>query len=204
LVCFFSSLEMKPQISQSISSISTRGISILEQAPCNLVLKLTIPLVDEERPQEAWCRPLKCLQLAATPTWAVWALGYGDVVIAKILPLPLLVLLIGGSLSLMLALWTQRKRRPPGHWLWSVPAFAASILWIDLIISEILAILFTYGVVFQLSDAVLGLTVLAWGNSVGDMVADLSMARHAPRMGFSACYGAPLLSTLLLLSSLFN
>lgn len=30
-----------------------------------------------------------------------------------------------------------------------------------------MAVLFTFGVVFQLSDAILGLTILAWGNSVG-------------------------------------
>ena len=38
-----------------------------------------------------------------------------------------------------------------------------------MIANEILAVLFTFGVVFQLSDAILGLTILAWGNSIGGM-----------------------------------
>jgi len=38
-----------------------------------------------------------------------------------------------------------------------------------MIANEILAVLFTFGVVFHLSDAILGLTILAWGNSIGGM-----------------------------------
>ena len=34
-----------------------------------------------------------------------------------------------------------------------------------------------YGVIFGLSDAILGLTILAWGNSIGDLVPDVSIAR---------------------------
>ena len=51
--------------------------------------------------------------------------------------------------------------------MFSLPAFLVVVVWIDLIASEIMAVLFTFGVVFQLSDAILGLTILAWGNSVG-------------------------------------
>ena len=39
-----------------------------------------------------------------------------------------------------------------------------------MIASEILAVLFAFGVVFQLSDAILGLTILAWGNCIGGML----------------------------------
>ena len=46
-------------------------------------------------------------------------------------------------------------------------AFAVAVIWIDFIATDIMAVLFTFGVVFQLSDAILGLTILAWGNSVG-------------------------------------
>merc|ERR1712210_293608 len=40
--------------------------------------------------------------------------------------------------------------------------------------------------------------VLAWGNSIGDMIADVAMAkRGGPRMGFSAAFGGPLFNMLL-------
>ena len=56
--------------------------------------------------------------------------------------------------------------------------------------NEVVTLLKAFGVVFGLSDVILGLTVLAWGNSIGDFISDTSVARSGmPRMGFSACFG---------------
>ena len=44
----------------------------------------------------------------------------------------------------------------------------------------------------------LGVTVLAIGNSVGDWVADTAVARQGkPAMGVSSCFGSPLLNDVL-------
>ena len=49
--------------------------------------------------------------------------------------------------------------------------------------------------------AILGLTVLAVGNSVGDWVADTAVARAGePGMGVASCFGSPLLNDVLGLS----
>ena len=51
------------------------------------------------------------------------------------------------------------------------------------------------------STAILGLTVLAIGNSVGDWVADTAVARAGkPGMGIASCFGSPLLNDVLGLS----
>ncbi len=48
---------------------------------------------------------------------------------------------------------------------------------------------------------ILGLTVLAIGNSVGDWVADTAVARAGkPGMGIASCFGSPLLNDVLGLS----
>ena len=50
-------------------------------------------------------------------------------------------------------------------------------------------------------SAILGLTVLAIGNSVGDWVADTAVARAGePGMGVASCFGSPLLNDVLGLS----
>ena len=76
--------------------------------------------------------------------------------------------------------------------------FVLSIGWIYLIANEIVSLLKAFGVHFGLSDAILGLTVLAWGNSIGDLITDVAISNQGyPRMGFSACYGGPLFNLLL-------
>lgn len=54
------------------------------------------------------------------------------------------------------------------------------------------------GVVLDLSSAVLGLTFLAWGNSIPDFIANNAMARQGyPRVGISAAYAGPTFNALI-------
>lgn len=56
----------------------------------------------------------------------------------------------------------------------------------------------TIGHIFGLSDAILGLTIFAMGNSLGDLVANITVARMGyPLMALSACFGGPMLNILL-------
>ena len=49
-----------------------------------------------------------------------------------------------------------------------------------------------------ISTSILGLTVLALGNSVGDLIADLAVAKAGQsRMAISTCFGSPLLNDIL-------
>jgi sodium/potassium/calcium exchanger 6 len=76
--------------------------------------------------------------------------------------------------------------------------FGVSIVWIYIIANELVSLLKAFGVMFGLTDAILGLTALAWGNSIGDLISDTAMAlRGQPRTGFSACFGGQLFNLLL-------
>ena len=67
-----------------------------------------------------------------------------------------------------------------------------------MIANELVSLLKAFGVILGLTDAILGLTALAWGNSIGDLIADTAMAlRGQPRTGFSACFGGQLFNLLL-------
>ncbi|KAJ1651279.1 Mitochondrial sodium/calcium exchanger protein [Dispira simplex] len=61
--------------------------------------------------------------------------------------------------------------------LLSITAFVLCILWIFATANELVALLQTVGYLMNISDRVLGSTVLAWGNSVGDLFANGAMAR---------------------------
>ncbi|KAJ1674325.1 hypothetical protein EV182_003511, partial [Spiromyces aspiralis] len=76
--------------------------------------------------------------------------------------------------------------------------FVAGLTWVCLIADEMVAVLKTFGVIFGLSEDILGLTVMGWGNSIGDLVANITMARIGyPRMAIAACFGGPMLNILL-------
>ncbi|EPQ29583.1 uncharacterized protein PFL1_02802 [Pseudozyma flocculosa PF-1] len=76
--------------------------------------------------------------------------------------------------------------------------FLVSVMWIMTIVDEVVSILQTVGLIVGISDAILGLTVFAVGNSLGDLVANVTIARLGhPVMAISACFAGPLLNLLL-------
>jgi len=103
-----------------------------------------------------------------------------------------LCMLIGLVLTIILFFTSKWDETPIYFPLYCIIAFGISMAWIYLIASELVAVLQAIGLILGISDVILGATVLAWGNSVGDLVADIVMARHgAPRMAIAACYGGP-------------
>lgn len=80
----------------------------------------------------------------------------------------------------------------------SLLGFLVAISWIATIATEVVSVLKTLGVIMNISDSLLGLTVFAVGNSLGDLVADITVARLGyPVMALSACFGGPMLNILL-------
>ena len=83
-------------------------------------------------------------------------------------------------------------------WTRVAVGFVVSILYIMTIVDEVVSILQTLGIILGLSDAILGLTVFAMGNSLGDLVANVTIAKMGhPVMAISACFAGPLLNLLL-------
>ncbi|KAJ5825791.1 Sodium/calcium exchanger membrane region [Penicillium riverlandense] len=92
------------------------------------------------------------------------------------------------------------RRKLPAAWrpFLSLLGFLVAISWIATIATEVVALLKTLGVILNISDSLLGLTIFAVGNSLGDLVADITVARLGyPVMALSACFGGPMLNILL-------
>ncbi|KAH8113151.1 Sodium/calcium exchanger protein-domain-containing protein [Phellopilus nigrolimitatus] len=75
--------------------------------------------------------------------------------------------------------------------------FFVAVVWIMAIADEVVNVLKTFGFIFGLSNTIIGLTVFAVGNSLADFVANISVTVFAPVMGFSTCFGGPILNILL-------
>ena len=72
-----------------------------------------------------------------------------------------------------------------------------SIAWIYATSNEIVSVVTMIGVVTGLSMELLGLTIMAWSNCIGDIVADIAVVKQGfPKMAMAAAIGGPLFSEL--------
>lgn len=61
--------------------------------------------------------------------------------------------------------------------------FIMAATWIDYIADHLVALLDFMGIVLRIPGSIMGLTILAWGNSVGDLTANITMARKGKYSG---------------------
>ncbi|KAH7930172.1 hypothetical protein BV22DRAFT_1191449 [Leucogyrophana mollusca] len=103
----------------------------------------------------------------------------------------------GVATGLLVLIFADGGAHPTARMARCSMGFLVAIVWIMAIADEVVNVLQTFGFIFGLSDAIIGLTIFAVGNSLADLVANMSVAVFAPIMGFSACFGGPMLNILL-------
>uniref|UniRef100_A0A914UTY7 Sodium/calcium exchanger membrane region domain-containing protein n=1 Tax=Plectus sambesii TaxID=2011161 RepID=A0A914UTY7_9BILA len=167
------------------------------KAPLILILKLTNPQAGNH-----WSKALAVIHCFTCPLFAVAAaqqLGlalFDSVPQLQLWMLSLIVSIIPAILVLVFTSFDQEPRffKPFS----SFAGFLMAVFWIHSLANEVVGVLQMVGVVSGLSHEVLGLTLLAWSNSLGDLVADIAVARRGfPKMGISAAFGGPLFNLLL-------
>lgn len=161
---------------------------------------VAMPKSDHSEPKQ-WNRWLVCLQLFTAPIFTVmitWA-NLDEEHDVRSLFWYILCSLLFSFICLLILLATTTPDHPPKYRsLFCFLGFAVAIAWISTIASEVVGVLKALGVILGISDAILGLTIFAVGNSLGDLVADTTIARLGfPVMALSACFGGPMLNTLL-------
>uniref|UniRef100_A0A182VK81 Sodium/calcium exchanger membrane region domain-containing protein n=1 Tax=Anopheles merus TaxID=30066 RepID=A0A182VK81_ANOME len=100
---------------------------------------------------------------------------------------------------MVVVFYTSRTDRcPTYHKSFTILSFLGCIQVIYIVAQEVVSVLETVGIVLKLSKSVLGLSLLAWGNSVGDLFSNVALARQGyGKMAFAACFGGPLLNLCL-------
>lgn len=187
-------------------------IYILE-LPLYLPRRLTIPVVSEER----WSKTYAVISVALAPILlaALCNTQREDLSSRGKLVTYMTAVLIGLILS-NLAYVTTNKCSPPKECLfpWLVGGFLMSVAWTYITAEELVGLLESYGSILGISPSILGLTVLAWGNSLNDLIANATMAvkggTDGAQIAISGCYAGPMFNTLvgvgtsLVLSSWFE
>ncbi|KAJ8414051.1 hypothetical protein AAFF_G00066490 [Aldrovandia affinis] len=168
--------------------------------PLEMLMLVTVPVVDPDKEDRNWKRPLNCLHLVTGPLVCVLTFcsgKYGLHYIQGEFPVWVLTLITGLFVSAIVFCTTTNEQPPRYHFVFSLLGFVVSAMWISAAASEVVSLLRTLGVVFSLSNTVLGLTLLAWGNSIGDCFSDITIARQGyPRMAISACFGGIIFNML--------
>uniref|UniRef100_A0A1I7UHE7 Na_Ca_ex domain-containing protein n=1 Tax=Caenorhabditis tropicalis TaxID=1561998 RepID=A0A1I7UHE7_9PELO len=157
--------------------------------------KLTIP--HNEQP---WSKPISLIHCLICPVFLLFCIQVCS--ISPFLHSPglwLYGLILSFLLLVIVSFFTQLHTEPQFYkGVTSYAGFLMSIAWIYLISSEVVNVATMLGVVSRVSHEVLGLTILAWSNSIGDLIADVSVAKQGyPRMAMAAAIGGQLFNLLI-------
>lgn len=160
--------------------------------------ELGLPTSTSPEPRD-WNRWLLSIQIFTAPMFIMfifWANSDDDD--DRQLIKPVLYVLLASLVTYAILIVTTTPDRPPKYrFLFCFVGFVVSIAWISTIANEVVGVLKAFGVILGISDAILGLTIFAVGNSLGDLVADITVAKLGyPVMALSACFGMLSLSKL--------
>ncbi|XP_057778187.1 cation/calcium exchanger 5-like [Salvia miltiorrhiza] len=175
-------------------------ISRIWEVPVSILLKLTVP----ETSPSKWSRFYQSANVALCPLALLYScksfmsLDHPIKFLLSNTQFPLWLVVFFGSSSLATLHYIVEKEAPKKEQISAVVvAFIMSVFWISTVAGELLNCLAALGMLLQLPSALLGLTVLAWGNSIGDLVADVAVAKAGqPAMAMAGCFAGPMFNML--------
>ncbi|CAD5214249.1 unnamed protein product [Bursaphelenchus xylophilus] len=165
------------------------------QFPWMILLTLSTPLA-----QPPWCKALTSLHVVVSPLFLLFAFQLFDSDIFGIqFPLWAMSLILSGILLAFVLLFTKVNQEPKYYKLIACCCgFVVSVGWVYVVAAEVVSAVQMLGVLSHLSPEILGVTILGWTNSIGDLVADSSLARQGySHMALAAAFGGPLFNLLI-------
>jgi sodium/potassium/calcium exchanger 6 len=165
------------------------------QAPIQVILSLIIPVVDYSEELHGWSKLLNMINVIILPQAALLSIHQSNTEILPYLPLWCVVLVISISLVVAIFVTTRNDCPPKWHIAFAAGSFAGSILVIYNVAKEVVSVMTAVGIISDMSDSFVGLSILAWGNSIGDAFSNIALARQGyQQMAFAACFGGPMFS----------
>ena len=95
---------------------------------------------------------------------------------------------------------THKTKAPSAKILcaFQLSSFFMSMIWIYILCEIIVDLLELFGIITGLPSSLLGITVLSWGNSLGDTMATISIAKSGfGEMAFTGCMAGPIFNLML-------
>jgi len=180
---------VKPEDPWKEMNILEKVIYILVDIPFDFLRRLTIPPSNEDK----WDRRFAVIFPPLSITCFFMMTGYIDFTGPP--PIAYWILIGVGCLFSLITFYTTKQQHAPKRFiiLFAFIAFLMSILWIWWTANILIDLLTFFGIIFDIKETFLGITVLAWGNSVGDMMANSAIARKGfAKMAMTGCIAGPL------------
>lgn len=176
----------------------------LFQAPIIFILTITIPVYDPSEEENADSKKDKAVDLAKSGWLQLVHCFMCPIFISTIfwdntyfIPIISLAAVIGMTLFAICFYLMIYKNKSNDPLLSNLLGFLCSLCWVYQIANEVVGLLKSAGIILNLSEAVLGITVFAFGNSLGDLISDITFAKLGfPIMALGACFGGPMLNIL--------
>jgi sodium/potassium/calcium exchanger 6 len=190
-------------VQEELSPIGLGSHDLLSATPDHLSeVSVAPPDIPAAQEPNHWNRWLVLTQLYLSPLFCMFSFYVQSPTEEPLswLILPTLICLLTSTLLLIPFLLTTTATHRPNFYraLLSAAGFVVSIAWISTIASQVVGALKALAVICNMSHAIMGLTIFAVGNSLGDLVADITVAKLGyPVMALSACFGGPMLNILL-------
>ncbi|KAI3520407.1 hypothetical protein L1887_09806 [Cichorium endivia] len=154
--------------------------------PLHLPRRLTIPLITQEK----WSKPFAVISVVLAPVMLALILTKATVVTCSV---ALMIGLVLGTCTFAFTSSTMPPQRCT--FIWYASAFLMSVVWTYITAEELISLLESLGTIIGMKPSVLGLTVLAWGNSLGDLTSNVAMSMHdgpdGAQIAITGCYAGP-------------
>lgn len=166
------------------------------EAPFTALRIMTVPMTAEDH-----LHPPKLMAaLIGSVAWLSYYLAGKD-----INPYPWFLfhlVLCGGAAAYVYAAYATQGPLPKSFAaLVGMYGFFVAATFIDTFADAVVSLLHFFGLLLGVNKAILGLTVLAWGNSIGDLSTNMAMARKGfANMAITACFAGPMFNMLVGLS----
>lgn len=169
------------------------------ELPFTLVRQLTVPVPCGDY----YCRAQIAFSLAVSPFWFVYYLWdeHGVNMLAGDRWPYLLTFELAVVASALCILRFAPGGKGEMRLAYSTPialyGFIIAATWIDTVADALVSLLTFIGIIFRIPGPVVGLTILAWGNTVSDLTANLVLARRGlVNMALTACFAEPVFNIL--------